>query len=328
MFIIILPIGKINNELYDYKIGTKTIELVNSDREDIFSENNYRRIKLRMFYPISSKGKKYDDLFIDKDIISNLENLSKADKVVINYLKNQKISAYIGKELYSDLKDLPVVIISHKMDYLSEYYIGISEKLASLGYFVVAINHTSMSKFVEINNEIIYFNDINFTIDDFQLNYENDISDVINLIEKINKEDYNYSLDTDEISIVGHGISGGAAINIAFEDNRISNVIVIDPILNNIKKYYDNNYNLLVFKSSEFNSENQLILDDIVKNNNAVVNIYEEKNSISRDYTSLSLISPFSNVLRITKKANIKKIHEIEIEFLKKDWNFIKDIIV
>jgi dienelactone hydrolase len=317
IFIIILPMGKFNIKLYNYKVGTKTIQLINSDRKDEFNKNDYRKIKLRIFYPIDDKGKKYANLFVDKDIIDNLENLSKDEKILIKYLKNQKINTYLGKDLKSDLSEIPIVIISHKMGYLSEYYVGISEKLASLGYFVIAINHTYMSKFTEIDNEIVYSNKSDFKTETFQLSYLYDILDVINFIEVANKEDYNYRLNTDDMSVIGHGISGGIAMNIAFEDNRINNVIAIDPIIYNSDENNNNNYNLLVFKSSEFD-DNQLLLDTIIEKNNGYVDIYENNDSISKDFTSLSYISPFSNFLGLTRKSFIKEVHNMEIDFLKK----------
>jgi hypothetical protein len=162
---------------------------------------------------------------------------------------------YLGKDLKSDLNQMLIVIISHKIGYLSEYYVG-------------------------IDNEIVYLNKTDLKVESIQSSYLYDILDAINFIEVANKEDYNYKLNTDDISVIGHGLSGGVAMNIAFKDN-------------------------------------QLLLDAIIEKN-GYIDIYENADSISKDFTSLSYISPFSDFLGLTRKSFINEVHEMEIDFLKK----------
>lgn len=320
VLIIIFPIGKIRYDLGEFNIGTKSIELTNNERKDLFNEESYRKLKVRIFFPTNdNKTDKLDRLFSDIINFKRVNNISKKEKFFLDYLSSRKINSYLGVDLKDDINNIPVVILSHKIGFLGEHYIGICEKLASNGYFVVSINHSYLSKFTNINDEIISLNkDIAMLEDKAYISYKKDILDVINLVEKINSNDYNLRLDTKNISLVGHGIGGSSSISIAMEDNRIKNIIAIDPKFKSEDNNYfkSNNYNLLVFKSSEFDNRNIERLNKIIEFNRGYIDIYEVKDSLSRDFTSLEYISPFSNILGITKTSKIKKVHKIEIDFL------------
>lgn len=300
LFIMALPVDLWFFNSEEFNVGTKTYQLKNINRN--FEDGNFRKLKLRFFYPIDNKSNKKDKLFIDNNPVKKLfEN--DYSKKIFNYLNDLKIDAFLNTKITEKKEMIKPIIISHKKGFLSEDYITISQILASKGYFVIAIDHIFYSEYSFLEGNDIFSSKYKSDYENTSENYKKDILDTISFLKQINKK-YSYKIDLNSIILFGHGVGGEAAINIASNDFRIKKVVCIES--DHLKNEKLTNKDLKVLF---INSKNDLNVDS--KN-------YEFKNINSEMLTSRNFLNPFSYISYILKINKLYKIHKLEVDFIKK----------
>lgn len=333
IFVLFFPMDKFNYPMGEHKIVSKTIDLENSERNSIFNKEGKRVISLRFFYP-SDNYQEQRAVWLNNGsyVIDEINNKYEVPKFFLNYLETKEINAYIDGSISNFDEKMPVVIISHKLKYLDDYYVGLAEKLASNGYFVATINHTYFSLFNTTKYDQCYYaeeeipvrnNDIEFRdkMKFIQKIYSDDINDGIKAIEKMNREAYNFALNTNEIYLIGHEMGGSASISLGLKDNRVKKVVAIDPsveFVEDIDQMREAPLHIQIFKTDYFHEANQVVLRELLDSPTLKTRVYEKNHSTSRDYTILYYLSPISNWLGITEASDLENFHQLVMDFISK----------
>jgi pimeloyl-ACP methyl ester carboxylesterase len=237
----------------DYLIGTTTF-IVSDDRPEIYTEDplDTRRIKLQVWYPAETvEGYEQVPWLLDGKTISRA--LSKDfgfPAFALNETAKVLSNSYLDAPISSDSDQYPIVIISHGWRGFRNLHTDFAEELASLGYIVVAIDHTygSVATLFE-EGDVAYLNkealpsrestpDFLDYAKDLVSTYGEDVISTIDYLEVLNSDselsDFKGRLDLTKIGVIGHSTGGGGDVYAALKDDRITALIGLDAWVESI----------------------------------------------------------------------------------------------
>lgn len=188
----------------DYKVGVRTLNLVNSGQIDILNSKDGidptydRPLTVEVWYPASVDGTEtsviYNEVMgISSDTLRPLTPFTFKGRAIRD-VKPLKEDVY------------PLVIVSH--GYVGSRYLMtyLTENLASKGYVVVAIDHTDST-----------FKDAN-AFQSTLLNRSKDIRFVLNEMENLSaiksNDDLAGTIDTNNTAILGYSMGGFGVLNV------------------------------------------------------------------------------------------------------------------
>ena len=189
----------------DYKIGVRTMTLINKDQIDVLntkagvSPNYDRDLKVEVWYPAALKEGEVDLVTYDEMMGS-----ANDPKRPLMPFKFQGRAARDADAASSDSK-FPLVIVSH--GYVGTRYIMsyLCENLGSKGYVVVAIDH----------KESLFTDGAGFH--STLLNRPKDVKFVLNEMEAFGQNDtfLKGRIDADNTAIIGYSMGGYGVLNVA-----------------------------------------------------------------------------------------------------------------
>ena len=243
------------------QIGTQSIELVDLDRLEWFTENpeDFRKIMIQVWYPTQdNQGEK--ELYIDYGDIRIKALADKFDYKPFLFKSLKRIRTNSLKNAKPNLsRKFPLIIFSHGLGGNRTQNTIMIEELTSHGYVVIGIEHAYDANVSIFNNGDIadYRSGINYerrnnqrlTPEEFwdirlpQLKTRAaDVSFVLDQIESGDfPQDIREIINLDNIGIFGHSFGGATSIYSVYSDNRIDAcinldgwmVVVPDDIINN-----------------------------------------------------------------------------------------------
>ncbi len=247
-------------------VGFTEFTLVDGTRKDIFTSSRLRQFKVLVWYP----GEKVENATVKKYLektsgrgfflscLSGMGKLRRRSGTKTNSLRDISIS---GRR-----SQYPVLIFSHDLGLLPEYYTSLAESLAGEGYVVFSINHTYFSEHASFDTSsgagkfnARYRGGIgalrslrrsgrrNLAVTDDHFNpsgflYVNSemISDrrsLIDFLEKLNKSEslrnltvnhFFCRLNLNQLGVLGHGWGGSSAIHSLENDSRIAAAVSLN----------------------------------------------------------------------------------------------------
>lgn len=241
---------KIENPHGNYSVGTKTIELTDSLRNEDVSANKSkkRRLIVQFWYPakiaVDSKRATYhpNPEFFQSDVAKLFPDIP---QVFLKRLANAKVNSYENAPIISTNGQLPVIIFSHGMDAMRSLNSYQMEELASNGYVIASIEHVysatgtvfkdgtlgGITPYEKIADEGFAEKIIN--------KWSMDQSFVFDQLEKMNKDslDFFYAkLDLKNVGLLGFSFGGCVVANTLTLDKRIKAGVNLDGF------YYGENY--------------------------------------------------------------------------------------
>tara|TARA_B100001113_G_C21088930_1_gene613419 strand:- start:362 stop:1522 length:1161 start_codon:yes stop_codon:yes gene_type:complete len=328
------------------QIGTQSIELIDSERLEWFTENpnDFRKIMIQVWYPTKNyQGKK--ELYIDYgDIrIKALAEQFDYKPFLFKGLTQIETNSFTNAKPNVNNK-FPLIIFSHGLGGNRTQNTIMVEELASHGYVVVAIEHAYDANISIFNNGEIadYRSGINYerrnserpTPEEFwnirlpQLQTRSkDVSFVLDQIQKGNfPKDIKQIVDLKNIGIFGHSFGGATSIYTSYYDNRIDAcinldgwiVVVPDNIINN-----GINQNFMYLGQEKWDEKlNYEKLDKFIKSNNSSSKILIP-GTTHYDYSDTPHMSSAARLLKKSgklKSKNLKNIlNELIISFFNKN---------
>lgn len=234
-----------------YEVGTTSLELSDTSRKEIYSENpdEKRKLSIRFFYPASLTGsdKLYPYLgkkmpYFQQYMANEYQLPYAATKLLFD---NITTHAYENPPLADTNKKYPVVLFSHGLlGFPSDTSAVILENLASHGYIVAAIDHPYFNGLTLYQNGQVVtsqklsneFNKMRWPQQkEFQTQaieiYKTDFKFALNELAKLSADSssifYN-RLDLDHIAVMGHSAGGTASIEFCRIDGRCKAAINLD----------------------------------------------------------------------------------------------------
>jgi hypothetical protein len=245
-------------------IGFTEFTLVDATRKDLFTTSRLRQFKVLVWYPGEKAEhapyKKYLEIKSNRGVIlsslSGMIGLRKQSGTNTNSLKDIPVS--------DRRPQYPVLIFSHDLGLLPEYYTTLAESLAGEGYIVFSINHTYFSEHScfdvqpgSVRFRARYRGGIkalwalrrkgrrNLADDDFNpsgfLNVNSEmISDrrfLLDFLEELNKGKFLLDpainrfigrLNLNRVGAIGHGWGGSSAAHSLVNDTRIKTAVSLN----------------------------------------------------------------------------------------------------
>lgn len=190
----------------NYKVGVKTIQVLNPNQIDILNSSKEttvlydRPLKLEIWYPASLGISQKEEVIYDQV----MGNFSDPKRPLVPF----KFKGRASRDADPNSSDgsYPLVIVSHGYTGSRLLFTYLTENLASKGYIVVSIDHTD-STFSDANN----FNStlLNRSLDDLF---------VLNQITELNNDSSSFLyglVNTDNTGLIGYSMGGYGAVNVA-----------------------------------------------------------------------------------------------------------------
>lgn len=265
---VFFPVFKFEKPLGKYQIGTKTYHFTDSLRNEIFSANlsQKREIMVQIWYPTDQKtDRNFTPYFEDsKTVTSALAEQFGYPEIFFSQLKYVNSNAISNAEVSRVRENYPVLIYLSGANGSRQFSTFQIQELVSQGYIVAGIDNPGAVVAVRFPDGRIIKGLprenikalIDQSIEDLptvpELNnielkegiipyFSDDVSLVINCLEKINKYDSQNILtrhiDLTKIGIFGISLGGIVAAEASVKDDRIKACLIMEsPISKNVMK--------------------------------------------------------------------------------------------
>jgi hypothetical protein len=356
------PVFKFEKPLGKYQIGTKTYHFTDSLRNEIFTEdaNQKREIMVQIWYPTDQKqSKSFAPYFEDsKTLTAPLAELFGYPKIFFSHLKYVKSNAISNAEVSHVKEKYPVLIYLTGANGSRQFSTFQIQELVSQGYIVAGIDNPGavVSVFFPDGRTIkgLQREKIKALIDQSIENlkttpvlnnvdlkdgiipyFSDDVSFVINCLEKINGNDLQNILtrhiDLTKIGVFGVSLGGIVAAEASVKDDRIKACLIMEsPISKNVMKKGIQIPTMIITRNAETmrlerEKSGGWTEKDIEIHQYSMKNIYDRLPSdgyfiqipkmFHVDFLDIPLWFPFGKYIGLTGEMKAKQAHQIINDF-------------
>ncbi|MFS1514176.1 dienelactone hydrolase family protein [Chengkuizengella sp. SCS-71B] len=341
LFTYAFPVYKMPVPDGKYEVGTVSFDLVDKNRQEIYSENKYtnRKIKIQMWYPAQDVQGYNLVPWLEKGALSVAEGVAKMmgfPDFVLSHTALVMSNSYENPPVLEEGDLWPVVILSHGWTGFSNIHADVAELLASQGYMAISIDHTYGSAVTVFNDgEVAYVNEGALPEREVTPNYleyantlvntfAGDINLTLNQLEVINEgkvdEKFKGKLNLSNVGLIGHSTGGGASVVTALDDDRVKALIGMDAWVEPIQKSkLEAGLQIPSFflRSHEWeeglNNENLFFLLD---ENRAPTQLFQINNTGHQDFSMIYMYSPLSKYFQITGELDGREGAKMQHEFI------------
>ncbi|HEF1904893.1 TPA: carboxylic ester hydrolase [Bacillus cereus] len=239
---LLLPVFSFEEPTGPHRIGTKLYHWVDHQRNEPYSKNpnNRRELMVQIWYPAAEKSKGDPEPYIRNinELSKGLEKTLSIPAFAFSHMELVKSHSFMDLQLSDSENHYPILLFSHGFNGFRNQNTFQVEELASQGYIVLSIDHTfDAAATVFPGGRTAYVQPINLTDEgDSHIKlWEEDVSFVLNQIEKLNENDetsfFTGRLDTSRIGMFGHSYGGATAAQILAKDSRVKAAINMDGTL-------------------------------------------------------------------------------------------------
>ncbi|WP_161625421.1 alpha/beta hydrolase family protein [Haloplasma contractile] len=341
----IFPVFQIPAPSGEHTVGTRTFELIDEDREEIYSNHvsaKKRKIKYQVWYPATNIEDDSVSSWLQegKPVSVGVSRLMGFPDFVLTHTALINSNSYLDAKLKTQTELYPVVIISHGWTGFRNLHTNMAEMLASHGYIVVSIDHTygaavtvfengttaylnpdalpdrdTTENFLEYANTLVntYALDIQFVIDQLEIHNQDNTSFLYN------------QLDLTKIGLLGHSTGGGAATKTVITDSRVSAVVGLDPWVEPIQDTIIKDgiqVPGLFLRSEEWEvHENNEQFKQLNDASEYYASTYQINETLHTDFTMAPMYSPLTKTLGMAGELDYNQSFEIQSDFLLNFYN-------
>lgn len=234
----VFPVFSYNKPTGPYSIGTTVYDLIDSSRDEIFSEdrNDKRKLAIQVWYPaeLNKGAKRAKWLTHPRAVAKGMESVTKVPNYFFDNLKYIETNGMENAPVSSKESRYPIILFSHGYGsgFRSQSLFQ-TQELASQGYIVVTIDHTyfSLSTLFTDGNSIPFNSDVGWPtlINDKSRKvadiWVQDARFVLDQLEIINDSDSHSILtnkmDLSKVGYLGASFGGPVAARAMQLDGRI-----------------------------------------------------------------------------------------------------------
>ncbi|MAX13781.1 MAG: hypothetical protein CMG11_07090 [Candidatus Marinimicrobia bacterium] len=334
-----IPFNEVPKPTGDKNIGTESIELIDIDRLEWFTEDpqDLRKIMIQIWYPTDDlDGEK--ELYIDYGELRIEALASQFDYSPFLFKKLIDVETNsIKKAEPSTQSSFPLIIFSHGLGGNRTQNTVIIEELTSHGYVVIAIEHAYDANISIFDNGDVadYRSGINYerrntqkiTPEEFwairlpQLETRaEDVSYIIDQLELGNlPENIVNIIDLENIGVFGHSFGGATSIYSSYNDHRIDACINLDGWMVVVPdEIVDNgiNKNFMYLGQEQWDEKlNYQKLDKFVKSNTKSSKILIP-NTTHYDFSDAPHMTKVAKLLNKSGKVKSKNLKNILNELI------------
>ncbi|WP_217594730.1 dienelactone hydrolase [Cohnella sp. GbtcB17] len=240
------PVFKLPKPTGDFKVGTLTFHLVDSNREETFGEGTEgkRELMVQVWYPAQAGSGKYASFIPNPRILRYMAANYGLPGFIFQHLKYVSSHSYSDAEVASTQASFPLILANPGFGSSRFLHTSQAENLASHGYIVAGIDHTYNTFATEFPDGRITTSTTNdlFSPDhDYRTENGNrdklgkvltdDVAFALDQFERIQSGQIPSRLkgriDLGHVGTFGHSIGGATAFDAAY-DPRIAAGIDLD----------------------------------------------------------------------------------------------------
>ncbi|MBB3113369.1 putative dienelactone hydrolase [Paenibacillus phyllosphaerae] len=240
------PVFQLPEPTGEFKVGTQTFHLVDTDREEIFNEANdgKRELMVQVWYPAQAGTGRYAPFVPDTPILQYMAADYGLPGFTFQHMKYVSSHAYTGAEVSSEQTTYPLILANPGNGSSRFLHTSQAENLASHGYIVAVIDHTYNTFATEFpdgrittstTNDLfspdqdyrtsrgnrdklgkVLTDDVAFTLDQFELIQSGQLPSRLK-----------GKIDLNHVGVFGHSIGGATAYDASY-DSRIAAGIDLD----------------------------------------------------------------------------------------------------
>ncbi len=329
---VLAPIQVQQPSLGPYTVGKFSETLALHKVQEYYNPevNDDRQVQLQVYYPAETIGWGRADLFENPS--KKAAGLAGATRVwypFISHLNHLKSSAWYGAPVSRHPSKFPLIVISHGWKGFGDLHAFEAQRLASMGYVVVAIDHTYVAAsttfddgtsqafnpntLLEGQNDQVFrksaqqliqvmTKDIQGTLDYFQ--------------EKLTRDHPLFGrVDMERVGLIGHSIGGSAALSTSIQDKRIDAVLGMDSFVWAMEEEMvmaGMTVPYLHLRSDQWKGrDNDLALTRMMAGTYADSWLFTIKGTAHSDFTAIADLSPVSRWFGYTGSLDPAERHEI-----------------
>jgi len=332
--LLFLPTIKFNPLSGEYAVGVTEIEIHDNSRQ--------RTLPSKIWFPITdTTGLSRKQLWItDFDQVSQaLAKLSKVPAFTFSHLRNMT-AGYSANYESRVINNKPLILLSHGRSAIKEFNTFMALELASLGYTVATVNHTSGALVTVLNDGTV----IPFDKKEFGEEKEYEEDEKLRIVQALGKkwatdlrflemrikEALNLSSNHNTIA-AGHSTGGGASINYCSSSKTCLGAIGLDPwfkpVSSEILIEGSNKPVLNLFSDPEeadmeaINQDRYMIMATAMQERDIFVEAQYIDKSGHVDFCDAALISPYSYLLgqdkgKVSTHKVMDEINKLSLEFI------------
>lgn len=336
---VLLPIPHIPTPSGPYPVGTRSFEMVDEARKEIYSgKDEPRRYMIQVWYPADVKPTderapwmEHADIFAPA--IATYINLP---SFFMDHLTLTDIPAYQNADIASSDELFPIIFFSHGWNGFDAQNAGQALELASRGYIVVGLQHTYGAVITVFPDGTIAPNKPDaLPLDANDPNYEEiarilvdqwagDIAHTLDFLSTTSDNNpFAGKVDLELVGVYGHSTGGGAAIQFCGTDPRCKAVLGMDPFMRPVSAEVIENGlsqpSFFMFSQSwadDVDSPTSRLFGQFIPNaadNYGVIKIEGTKHY---DFSDLPLFSPIASQLGLKGPLNGKAVTRIVDSYL------------
>jgi hypothetical protein len=355
---VLFPVFTFDKPTGKYQIGTITYHFTDSLRNEIFTKNVYqkREMMVQIWYPTDQKTNKHFAPYLEdsKTITAALAEQFGYPAIFFSHLKYIKSNAILNAAVSRIKENYPVLIYLTGVNGSRQFSTFQIQELVSQGYIVAGIdnpgavasvcfpdgrtiNGLPLEKIKALIDQSFEnlpttpaLNNIDFK-DGIIPYFSDDVSSVINCLQKINENDLQNILtqriDLSKIGVFGVSLGGIVAAEASVKDDRIKACLIMESrISKNVMKMGIQIPTMIITRRAETmrlerKKSGGWTEKDIETHQYTMKNIYDRIPSdgyfiqipeiFHIDFLDIPLWFPFGKYIGLTGEMKTKKAHQI-----------------
>lgn len=336
---ILLPIPRIPTPSGEYQVGTRSFELTDTSRLELYSgKDEARRFMIQVWYPADVKSTdeqapwmEHAEIFAPA--IATYINLP---SYFLDHLTVTKIPAYKNADMASADEGFPVILFSHGWNGFNAQNAGQALELASRGYVVVGIQHTYGAVVTVFPDGTVAPNNPNALPErGDDPNYEEvarilvdqwsgDLAYTLDFLSaNENGNPFAGKLNLEQVGVYGHSTGGGAAIQFCGVDSRCKAVLGMDPFMRPVSAEVlergISQPSFFMFSqgwADDNDSPSNKLFFKFIPNASDNLGVISIDGTKHYDFSDLPLFSPIAPQLGLKGPLNGKRVTEIVNAYL------------
>lgn len=242
----LLPVPTLPPKNGPYPVGTTTLHLVDTSREEIYTPENgdFREVVVQFWYPAAPTGQEEQAIFLPDLAVAGpvIAEQFGLPPFMLNHVNLAKLD--ITQEPPAANGRFPTLIFSHGLSGLRVQNTSMMRQLASHGYVVAAIDHTYANAISVLPDDRVFVYDPCRLFPDCNATYIHarplvqqwaaDIAFVLDTLSRWNESAGGIlagKLDVDHVGVFGHSTGGGATVQFCLDDPRCDAGLGLDAWL-------------------------------------------------------------------------------------------------
>ena len=223
-----------------FAVGTKTLEIVDQSRSDLYQPRSKRKLPLQVWYPTADTTAKSSPYIADAKLLKAMldKHYNQLDSTSLAELANVTTYARLNAPVLNGRK-FPLVLFSHGQGVSRQNYTAIATELASLGHLVIAVDHpyggfTRLSDGRVLTSgmdTLLHRGDADQVYRSRMQDWSGDLTFVLDEVLRQNNtlgKQFKNAVDQNRIIAMGHSLGGNVAMKMPALDARVKGGINLD----------------------------------------------------------------------------------------------------